>query len=221
LLGQTVREIHERLSGAYGPQGWWPGQTPFEVCVGAILTQNTAWSNVEKAIANLKQRGLLSPERLAHVPVDELALLIRPAGYFNQKARKLHAFLLWLTEKGGLGALAEVPTEELRESLLSVKGIGPETADSILLYALGRPVFVIDAYTVRVLRRHGMVGDDASYCEIQEIFADSIGPDPALFNEFHALFVRLGKERCHRRGPACEGCPLEDLPGYPAVNEPG
>lgn len=209
--------IYERLYRAFGPQGWWPGETPFEVCVGAILTQNTAWANVEKAISNLKAMGVFDPEALLNLDQAELAALIRPAGYFNQKARKIRDFLSWFRETGGFEAMKGTETSTLRESLLSIRGIGPETADSILLYAMGRPVFVVDAYTVRVLARHGVIGPDANYHDVQALFQDNLPGKPELFNEFHALFVRLGKTRCRRRVPLCEDCPLETLPGYPPV----
>lgn len=214
---ELLAGVYERLYGAFGPQGWWPGETPFEVCVGAILTQNTAWANVEKAINNLKARGVFDPEALLNLGQAELAALIRPAGYFNQKARKIREFLSWFRETGGFEAMEGMETNALRESLLSIRGIGPETADSILLYALGRPVFVVDAYTVRVLARHEVIGPDAGYHDVQALFQDNLPRDPRMFNEFHALFVRLGKERCRRRGPLCEACPLETLPGYPPV----
>ena len=212
-----ITDIYERLFRAFGPQGWWPGETPFEVCIGAILTQNTAWSNVEKAISNLKAAGVFDPEALLEVDHSTLAAVIRPAGYFNQKARKIKDFLSWFKEVGGFEAMKGMETSALRESLLSIRGIGPETADSILLYALGRPVFVVDAYTIRVLSRHEIIGPDANYYDVQSLFHESLPPDPQMFNEFHALFVRLGKTRCMKRGPACPDCPLETLPGYPPI----
>ncbi len=212
-----LAEIFQRLFSAYGPQGWWPGETPFEVCIGAILTQNTAWANVEKAIKNLKSAGVFDPDSLLGLGQSELAALIRPAGYFNQKARKIRDFLVWFRENGGFEAMRKAETDDLRESLLSVRGIGPETADSILLYALGRPIFVVDAYTARVLARHEIISSDADYDSIQSLFHDNLPRDLQMFNEFHALFVRLGKERCRKREPLCENCPIETLPGYPPV----
>jgi len=204
---------YRRLLAVYGPQGWWPGRTPFEVAVGAILTQNTAWTNVEKAIANLKAAGALSFRGMKRLPERTLAALIRPSGYFNQKAKKLRAFLAWLEARGGKSgsvrrALAG-PLGEVRESLLAVHGVGPETADSILLYAGDRPVFVIDAYTRRVLSRHGMPrATDAPYDELRALFESGLPRSVRLYNEFHALLVRLGKERCRKRGPRCAECLL-------------
>lgn len=212
-----LAEVFRRLFSAYGPQGWWPGETPFEVCMGAILTQNTAWANVEKAIENLRSAGVFDPDSLLSLPHAELAALIRPAGYFNQKARKIKDFLSWFRDVRGFEAMEGMETSALRESLLSIRGIGPETADSILLYALGRPVFVVDAYTIRILARHELIDPDADYHSVQCLFQDNLPRDPRMFNEFHALFVRLGKSRCRRREPLCEACPLETLPGYPPV----
>jgi len=209
--------IYERLLRAFGPQGWWPGETPFEVCIGAILTQNTAWSNVEKAISNLKARGVFDPDSLLGMSQAELAALIRPAGYFNQKARKIRDFLSWFVKTGGFEAMEGMETSALRKSLLSIRGIGPETADSILLYALGRPIFVVDAYTVRALSRHEIIAPDADYREVQALFHENLPPDARMFNEFHALFVRLGKTNCRKTGPLCDDCPLGTLPGYPPV----
>ena len=198
----------------FGPQGWWPGETPFEVIVGAILTQGTAWANVERAIANLKAARLLSVRGLGRVPRGRLARLIRPSGYFNQKAVKLKAFMAFMRREygGGLAAMGREPTAPLRAKLLAVHGIGPETADSILLYAFGRPAFVVDAYTVRVLSRHGLLPPGAGYGEAQRYLVSRLPRDARLFNEFHALFVRVGKEYCGRR-PRCAGCPLDGLDG--------
>jgi endonuclease-3 related protein len=210
---ERLDRMYGRLLKAFGPQGWWPGQTPFEVSVGAILTQNTAWSNVEKAIANLRRAGALSFRGMRRLSESGLAALVRPSGYYNQKARKLRAFLEWLALHGGAsGSLRRAltgPLAAVRESLLSVHGIGPETADSILLYAGHRPVFVIDAYTRRVLARHGLAAGDEPYEELRALFEKGLPPDVRLYNEFHALLVRLAKERCRKRGPLCPGCPLE------------
>jgi endonuclease-3 related protein len=206
------------LLAHYGPQGWWPGDTPFEIAVGAILTQNTAWSNVEKAIANLRRAGALSFRGMTRLAGRRLAALIRPSGYFNQKAKKLRAFLAWLEARGGASgsvkrALAG-PLDEVRESLLAVHGVGPETADSILLYAGERPVFVIDAYTRRVLWRHGMPRAlAADYEALRAHFESRLPRSVPLYNEFHALFVRVGKERCAKRLPRCAGCPLARVEG--------
>jgi endonuclease-3 related protein len=210
-------ELYDRLLARFGPQHWWPGDTPFEVMIGAILTQNTNWSNVEKALANLKGSGAFSPRGLLEMPPDRLAAHIRPSGYYNQKAGKLREFLAYFLDssRGDASRMARRPTEPLRRELLSLRGIGPETADSILLYALGKPVFVVDTYTRRVLARHGACRPDASYDELQRLFMDRLPPDAKLFNEFHALLVRVGKEHCHKREPRCQGCPLEGM-AYPA-----
>ncbi len=204
------RELFERMYQALGPQGWWPGETPFEVCVGAILTQNTNWQNVERAIANLKERGLLTPQALHELPLEELAILIRPAGYFRVKARRLKNFVCFLIEEydGELERLFREGLEEARRRLLAISGIGPETADSILLYAGGLPTFVIDAYTRRILLRHGLATEEMSYEELRELFMRHLPPDPGLFNEYHALFVAVGKNFCRPRKPLCESCPL-------------
>ncbi len=203
----TLREVYRRLDAAWGPQHWWPGETTLEIMLGAVLTQNTAWSNVERAIANLKAAGALSVEALLALPPDELAALIRPAGYFNVKARRLRALLEWLRLHGGVDALAGWPTERLRAGLLSVHGVGPETADDILLYAFGRPVFVIDAYTRRILGRVGLVEPKADYEALRARIEAELGPDAPLFNQFHALIVVHGKEVC-RPKPRCGRCVL-------------
>jgi len=207
---KNLLKIFERLYSFYGPQHWWPGETPFEIAVGAILTQNTNWGNVEKAITNLKAAGLLSPEKLEEIQEGRLAELIRPAGYFNIKAKRLKAFisLLMNSYQGSMKKMKKEDLQYLRHKLLEVNGIGPETADSILLYALGKPVFVIDAYTRRVLSRHNILPYDAPYEEYQRLFHDGLDEDVPLFNEYHALFVRVGKDFC-RPKPRCEDCPLK------------
>ncbi|MFO1462603.1 MAG: endonuclease III domain-containing protein [bacterium] len=203
--------MFERLLRHFGPQHWWPGETPFEVMVGAVLTQNTSWKNVEKALANLKGAGLLSLEGLRSLSEAELAQLIRPAGYFNVKAKRLRAFLDFLHARGGdIEGLRAQPTEGLREALLGVKGIGKETADSILLYALEHPIFVVDAYTYRVFTRHFLAPEEAGYDELQELVTDHVPAETAHYNEFHALLVNVGKEYCAPK-PKCEGCPLHGL----------
>jgi endonuclease-3 related protein len=204
-------EMFARLSERYGPQHWWPGDTPFEVMVGAVLTQNTNWTNVARAIENLKDAGALSLERMRVLAPGELAMLIRPAGYYNLKAQRLGNLLDFLAREcgGDLDALWRRPLERLRGELLAIKGVGPETADSILLYAGGLPTFVIDAYTVRVLGRHGLLPADADYHGLRELFMTALPPDAPLYNEYHALLVALGKERCKKGSPLCEGCPLE------------
>jgi endonuclease-3 related protein len=207
---KIFKEMYLRLYSAFGPQHWWPGDTPFEVAVGAILTQNTNWANVEKAINNLKFNGHLSAHALHEISIKKLASLIRPAGYFNIKAKRLKAFIDFLMRRyrGSMKRMALEDTEALRESLLSINGIGPETADSILLYALDRPVFVIDAYTKRVLERHNLIHKNADYHEVQSLFSTNLKKDTYLFNEYHALFVRVGKEFC-KPIPRCKGCALK------------
>ncbi len=203
--------IYERLFTHFGPQCWWPGKTPFEVAVGAILTQNTNWQNVERAIDNLKGARALSAEAIRRMPEEELAELIRPSGYFRQKAVRLKIFVDFLYKhyRGGIAAMKKEELVLLREKLLSVKGIGPETADSIILYAVEKPVFVVDAYTKRVLIRHGFIEQKASYYEIQNLFHENLHfqADSKMYNEYHALFVRLCKEFCRKKA-SCNGCPL-------------
>jgi endonuclease-3 related protein len=228
MTRETLIEIYQLLYDAFGPQHWWPGDTQFEVIAGAILTQNTNWSNVEKAIANLKSADLLSPEKIYHIDVSQLAELIRPAGYYNIKAKRLKNLINWLFENydGKLSNLESINTEQLRAELLSVKGVGRETADSILLYALNRPVFVVDAYTARVAFRHGLIEPDADYEQLRGLFQSNLPQstvslatpnggcltaDTKLFNEYHALLVRLGKEFCRPKAK-CPNCPIEKLP---------
>lgn len=210
--------IYRVLYAAFGPQGWWPGETPFEVMTGAILTQSTNWRNVEKAIANLRAARLLAPAAMRRASPERLAGLIRPAGYHRVKAGRLRHFLDHLAARhgGSVVRMLRAPAAALREELLAVKGIGPETADSILLYAAGRPAFVVDAYTRRIFSRHGMVGPAVAYEKLQQLFTRSLPADPRLFNEYHALLVRLGKEHCRSRSPRCADCPLAAPPGPPA-----
>jgi endonuclease-3 related protein len=213
MINETLTEIYQLLFDYFGPEHWWPGQTRFEIIAGAILTQNTNWDNVEKAIANLKSDDLLSPEKLRDIKISELGELIRPAGYYNVKAKRLKNFVDWLFQNydGKLTALEEIDTEQLRAELLGVKGIGRETADSILLYALNREIFVVDAYTARVAIRHGLIEPEADYEELRELFQSNLPQDVQLFNEYHALLVRVGKEFCKPKAK-CAGCPLENLP---------
>lgn len=210
---ETLQEIYQKLFDHFGPQHWWPGDTPFEICVGAILTQNTAWSNVEKAIANLKNAGLLDFEKMFNAPVGQIAELIRPAGYFNIKAKRLRKFLEAIKENYGSfdGLVGATGRSPVREFLLSIKGIGPETADSMALYAFGEPTFVVDAYTKRVLVRHNLIEEEADYYQIKEFCEAHLERDVQLFNEFHALIVRVGKEFCKKTNPKCEECPLRAL----------
>ena len=202
----------DRLYRAFGPQRWWPGDTPLEVAVGAILTQNTNWANVEKAIVNLKREHMLSARVLHRIPPARLSGLIRPAGYFNIKTGRLKNFIAFLMDEYG-GSMKKMSADtlpEIRSKLLSVNGIGPETADSIILYALRKPVFVVDAYTRRVLSRHAILDHHASYETYQEFFQGRLREDERLYNEYHALIVRLAKDFC-RAKPVCSGCPLEDM----------
>ena len=208
----TLEEIYDRLFAAYGPQHWWPGESPFEVLIGAVLVQNTSWRNVARAIDNLKQENLLQPQALYDLPLRELEELIRPAGYFRVKARRLRNLLEFLVRRydGSLDAMFATELSSLREDLLGINGVGPETADSILLYAGALPTFVVDTYTHRVFARHGWISFDADYHTIQEHFQSGLEPNAALYNEYHALLVRVGHLHC-RKTPKCEGCPLADL----------
>jgi endonuclease-3 related protein len=204
---------YDALFRANGPQHWWPGRTRFEVIVGAILTQNTSWTNVEQAIKKLRGAKLLSAEAIEHVPLTRLAGLIRSSGYFRQKARKLKEFsrFLRINYQGSLDKMFRASTYELRQLLLSVHGIGPETADSILLYAGNHPVFVVDAYTRRILERHGLARGNEPYEQIRALFEQGLPLDPRLFNEYHALFVHTGKHFCRKRQPDCQQCPLRSF----------
>lgn len=216
-MGTTARapyppldDYYNALLTAFGPQQWWPAKTPFEVIVGAILTQNTAWTNVERAIANLRREGLLSPPAIEKAPLRRLESLIRSSGYFRQKARKLKAFckFLRLEYRGSLKRMFAAPTLALREKLLGVFGIGPETADSILLYAGRHGVFVVDAYTKRIMMRHGWAGEKTTYEDLRWIFERKFPGDTKRFSEFHALIVNTGKNFCRTQQPLCGGCPL-------------
>jgi endonuclease-3 related protein len=210
--GELLR-YYEAMSGTLGPMHWWPAQTPFEVIVGAILTQSTAWGNVERAIANLRSAGMLTPSAMLRVPTARLAALVRPSGYFRQKAKKLKAFVRFLQTEyaGSLKRMFLTPTMELREKLLSVHGIGPETADSILLYAGNHPVFVVDAYTHRIFGRHGITDGKPDYETVRGLVEASMPRRAELFNEFHALIVNTGKNWCRKSAPRCEKCPLRPL----------
>ncbi len=209
-FSKELRDIFNTLLKEYGPQRWWPGDTPFEVMVGAILTQNTSWTNVEKAISNLKRSDSLSPEAIDAMPEDRLAELIKPSGYFNIKAKRLKSFIKYFIESygGKTGKMRKRDPAQIRRELLSVSGIGPETADSIMLYALEMPVFVVDAYTKRIFSRHGFFPPDCDYHEVQKFFMDSLPEDVKLYNEYHALIVRLAKERCVKKAGECQICIL-------------
>ncbi len=213
MVSEQLTEIYKLLFDCFGPQHWWPGETQFEIITGAILTQNTNWANVEKAIANLKSADLLTSEKLYHLDVSKLAELIRPAGYYNIKAKRLKNFINWLFQSydGQLINLENLDTHQLRTELLAVKGIGRETADSILLYAFDREIFVIDAYTARVAVRHGLIEPQADYEQLRELFQSNLPRDSQLFNEYHALLVNVGKNYCRPKAK-CPGCPLEKLP---------
>ena len=208
----SLLRIYERLFHAYGPQHWWPGDSPFEIIIGAILTQSTAWTNVEKALNNLKNAGVLSPESLRDIPEADLARLIQPSGYFNAKAKKVKAFMayLWDARHGDLDSLLHGNPVCLRDELLSIYGIGPETADDIVLYAAVMPSFVIDAYTRRILQRLGLDQGATTYDEYQQVFHTSLPPDMPLFNEYHGLLVKHGKDVCKKR-PVCAGCCLLEV----------
>ncbi len=208
-----LMKIYRQMFDRFGPQHWWPGQTKTEIIVGAILTQNTNWDNVKKAIVNLRQEKMLTFPALRDVDVDVLAQLIRPSGYFNIKARRLKNFVdfFYREYNGSWKKFSLQPLDRLREKILSVNGVGPETADSILLYALEQPIFVIDAYTKRALSRHHIIAAEEDYHTVQNLFMGHLPPDAILFNEYHALFVRLAKEYC-RTKPQCDGCPLKSVP---------
>jgi endonuclease-3 related protein len=208
-----LRAYYDALFTAHGPQHWWPGRTPFEIVLGAILTQNTSWTNVEPAIANLRRERLLTPGAIETVSSARLARLVRSSGYFRQKAKKLKAFVRFLRREyqGSLLKMFRTPTPALRAQLLAVHGIGPETADAILLYAGNHPVFVVDAYTRRILERHGLAETSSRYEHIRQLFERSLPSDPALYNEFHALLVHTGKHYCRARNPRCSDCALNSL----------
>jgi endonuclease-3 related protein len=206
----SLRSYFEALLAAHGPQKWWPGRTRFEIIVGAILTQNTSWSNVERAIRNLRAARLLSPKAIRHVPSPRLARLLRPSGYFRQKTKTLKSFVefLYASYAGSLARLCKAPRLVLREQLLALRGIGPETADCILLYACKQPVFVVDSYTRRILERHGHAHPKLAYDEIRKLLESALPADQELFNEFHALIVNVGKNYCRPNHPRCSQCSL-------------
>lgn len=205
----TIREFYDRLFARYGPQHWWPGDSDVDIVVGAILTQNTNWRNVEYAIDNMRRADALNWTALRDIDDAALSELIRPAGYYNVKRKRLKNLVnwLWSTHDGDMTPLKHMTLDTARSQLLSINGIGPETADSILLYALERPIFVIDAYTARVLRRHGLAEATSRYDEMQATFHEAFSPDATIFNEYHALIVRLAKEHCRVRA-ICADCPL-------------
>jgi endonuclease III related protein len=216
---RLLTEIHSAMAAALGPIGWWPARTSFEVIVGAILTQNTAWTNVERALVNLRREKLLTPRAIEAAPAARLAPLIRSSGYFRQKAKKLKAFVSFLRSSygGSLVRMFAAPTAALRKELLAVQGIGPETADSILLYAGQHTVFVVDAYARRILSRHGLVDERAAYGEMQSIFQRHLPANAQLFNEYHALIVNVGKRWCHASRALCTVCPLGSFLPAPSL----
>lgn len=213
LQSDDLMRYYETMSGALGPMHWWPAKTPFEVIAGAILTQSTAWANVEKAMENLRSANLLTPSAILKVAPSRLASLVRPSGYFRQKAKKLKSFVRFLQSEygGSLPRMFRTPTAELREKLLAVHGIGPETADSILLYAGNHSVFVVDAYTHRIFGRHGLLSGKPDYEGVRALFEAALPAHPPLLNEFHALIVNTGKNWCRKSAPRCADCPLRPM----------
>ncbi|MGR3294329.1 MAG: endonuclease III domain-containing protein [Candidatus Scalindua sp.] len=209
---KVLTEIYDSLFKSFGKQYWWPGDTGFEVVIGAILTQNTNWTNVEKAIKNLKTAKVFTPKKLHEIDIEKLAELIKPSGYFNVKAKRLKHFIEWLffNYNGSLSKLFKLDYASLREQLLSVNGIGRETADSIILYAAEKPTFVVDAYTKRMLVRHDLITEDYDYDAIKAVFEDNIPHDVSLYNEYHALIVMVGKYYCKPK-MQCEECPLKTV----------
>lgn len=206
-----LEKIYKRLYGYFGPQRWWPADSAFEVIVGAVLTQNTAWTNVERAIKNLKKAKELSVKKIHKIEHRKLAQLIRPAGYFNIKAKRLKNVINFLYNRynGNLSRFFDKDINNLREELLAINGVGKETADSIILYAAKKPIFVIDAYTKRILSRHQILEPEAGYDDFQNLFMDNLARNQRMFNEYHALIVRLGKEFCSNKKPKCNICPLK------------
>jgi endonuclease-3 related protein len=221
--GVILRRFYATLLESFGPQGWWPARTRWEVIWGAILTQNTTWRNATLALKNLRRAGLLARGRFRQIPLDELAALIRPAGFYRQKASTLHNFAHWIEQAhgGSLDALFSQGAARARAQLLALKGIGPETADAVLLYSGRHPVFVADAYTRRVLSRHNLLSPTANYHSAQQFLHQHLPPDEALFNEFHALLVEAAKRFCHRNVAQCEACPLGKFLTRNSKNETG
>jgi len=210
---QSIHHIYSHLYSAYGPQQWWPADSPFEVILGAVLTQNTRWENVRMALDNVRAAGMLVPAALASLDEAELQALIRPAGFFRQKSATLYRVLDVLVGqcRGSMDIFLAGETSSVRARLLDIKGVGPETADSILLYAGAHPVFVIDAYTRRICSRIGMCAPEAGYAELQHMFMQALPEDVQMYNEYHALLVELAKRCCTKKRPACDACPLQDM----------
>ncbi len=221
-MSSKLMEAYERMLVAFGPQHWWPGDSPFEIMVGAVLVQNTSWRNVERAIQNLRDAGVMQPRALYQLSPAELSELIRPAGYYQLKTKRLRNLLQVIVEQhdGSLESMFQASLSSLREELLAINGIGPETADAILLYAGGLPTFVVDTYTYRVLARHGWLGYDASYDDMKDYFESTLPADTRLYNEYHALLVRVGKDYCKRTTPNCEACPLAPMLPQSGIAEP-
>lgn len=230
--GEVLEAFYEELLRQFGPQRWWPARTRLEVILGAILTQNTTWQNAARAISSLRDAGLLRWPRLRQASVSQLESCVRPAGYFRQKARAIHAFVEWLstTHHGSLDMLFRQPPQRARAQLLALRGLGPETADAILLYAGKLPFFVADTYTRRILARHNLISPEDSYAATQEFLQQYLPPDEGLYNEFHALLVETGKRHCKRKAAQCQGCPLEPFlpvnrngkgPGKVPITRPG
>jgi len=215
-LPDLLMDLYRALLRAYGHRGWWPGDSPFEVMVGAVLTQRTNWQNVRRAISALKAEGALDATSIATMDAGRLQELIRPAGYYRQKAARLKAMASWLVRRAGGDPerLADVPTDSVRRELLALRGIGPETADSILLYALARPAFVVDAYTKRLVVRHQLLGPECDYFELKELFELNLPEDVELYKDYHAQLVEVGKRHC-RSVPVCAGCPARQALGDP------
>ncbi len=222
-MQHAFAEIYDRLYAHFGPQYWWPGETRWEIMVGAVLTQNTSWRNVEKAIENLKRAGRLEPADMKRTRLSKLARLVRQSGYYNIKARKLKALVAFLYShyNGDPARMVGGDLTRQRAELLAVYGIGPETADSILLYAAEQPVFVVDAYTKRIFSRLGICAETVTYNDLQVLFMRHLPPDVALFNEYHALLVALGKNICQKRAPKCSICPLREICPHFGANPKG
>lgn len=213
MKNPKIKLIYDKLYSAFGPQRWWPGDTPFEMIVGAILTQNTAWKNVSVSIQNLKENNVMTPRKLYGLPLEKLGLWIRSSGYYNLKAKRLNNFLkiLFSGYKGDLGKMLDQDGKKLRNVLLDISGIGPETADSIMLYAGGKLTFVIDAYTRRIFSRHGLIEEGITYDELKSFIEKNLPGDIKLYNEYHALIVRTGKEFCSKKDPMCSLCPINGV----------
>ncbi|MFW6456734.1 MAG: endonuclease III domain-containing protein [Planctomycetota bacterium] len=221
-MSGELMEVYEALKNAFGYQDWWPAEGPFEVMVGAILTQNTNWNNVETALDNLREQGMLEPRSLAAVEAENLQEAIRPAGYYRQKTGRLIRLARWVLDnwdgtEESFRNIAQRPVDELRAELLGINGIGPETADSILLYALGKPVFVVDTYTIRIFSRHELLEPRMPYREVQETITYQLPDDLDLYRDYHAQLVELGKKHCSKTSPSCEECPLRPLLGEPTL----